>query len=156
MSAISNTEEIKQRSFSPIPKGPLMNYETEKVNEFVSKFNNMDQLQKTNSLTFLHGMVQRSLEAYINGTQNQEVSVTYSYPARGHPNDGNPALMSILELMPEKKLLIKENEYTKEQAIWLCEDYIVSWNPKNYHTILSSAYEQISSVIYVLLYTIFL
>lgn len=145
-SITNNTDDIEKRSFSPIPKGPLLSCETDRVNLFVNKFKQMDQLQRTNTLTFLHGMVQRSIDAYINGKQHQEVSVTYTYPARGHPNDGNPALMTILDLMPDKNLSVKENEYTKQQSIWLCEDFTVSWNPKKNHTILYSAYEQIRTL----------
>ena len=60
-------------------------------------------------------MVDCSRANFINGKQHKKVSVIFSYPPRGHPNDGNPALMMIVELLhEEKKLSVKENEYTKQ------------------------------------------
>ena len=54
----------------------------------------------------------------------------FSYPPRGGENDGNPALRAVLSILPEHKMGVKENEYTKARAIWLCEDYHVAWKKR--------------------------
>lgn len=69
--------------------------------------------------------------------------VTFSYPKRGGKNDGNPALMAILEMIPCEKLVVEENEYTRVRNIWLCHDYTVTWSPKKAQHILQAAFDQI-------------
>jgi hypothetical protein len=121
----------------------LTDHEKEMILQFVTKFQKMEPLQRSNTQTYLSAMVDCSRSAFIDGKQHKKVSVIFSYPPRGHRNDGNPALMSVVELIHAKKLTVKENEYTKQKATWLCEDFNVSWTPKNNHPILANALEQI-------------
>ena len=124
----------------------LTDQEKHMIQQFVTKFQQMDPFQKRNTLTYLSAMVDCSRSTFIDAKQHKKVSVIFSYPPRGHRNDGNPALMSVVELIHAKKLTVKENEYTKQKAIWLCEDFKVSWTPKNNHAILANALEQIGKL----------
>lgn len=126
--------------------GTLTDQEKDMIHRFVSKFQQMDQVQRSNTQKYLSAMVDCSQATFISGKQNEKVSVIFSYPPRGHPNDGNPALMSVAQLLHAKKLTVKENEYSKQRAIWLCEDFKVSWKPENNHAILANALEQIGKL----------
>ncbi len=124
----------------------LTEQEKHMIHQFVTKFQQLDPFQRRNTLTYLSAMVDCSRSNFIDGKQHKKVSVIFSYPPRGHPNDGNPALMMVLELLHEKKLTVKENEYSKQRAIWLCEDFKVGWTPKHNHAILANALEQIGKL----------
>jgi len=93
------------------------------------------------------GDTRHLVEKYIGEMLNQCVSndgrrngeVTFSYPHHGGQNDGNPALKAILEILPRKKLVVSENPYTREKAIWFCEDFKVTFNQKQTRDVLTKA-----------------
>ena len=83
--------------------------------------------------------IQEMLEACVDDDGRKSACVTFQYPARGGQNDGNPALKAILSILPRKKLVVKENPYTAARAIWLCEDFKVTFNQKKSKVILTQA-----------------
>lgn len=133
-------------SHIPISIGSLTDQEKDMIQQFLTRFQQMDQLQRSNTHKYLSSMIDCSRASLLSGKQQEKASVIFSYPERGHPNDGNPALKSIVQLIRAGKLTVKENEYTKQKAIWLCEDFKVSWKPKNNHAILTNALEQIGKL----------
>jgi hypothetical protein len=143
MAQIDKSNETMENSSLPFQMDPLNELEQDKIRQFQTKFQQMDQFQRRTTISYLSAMVDQSRSAFLAGKQHKKTSVTFSYPQRGHPNDGNPALMSVIQLLQTRKLTVKENEYSKERAIWLCEDFNVSWKPKNNHSILANALEQI-------------
>jgi hypothetical protein len=112
-----------------------------RIDEFVKKYQQMPYAKQSNLICYLTMMMSHSVDIYpdANGQYPKTVDITFSYPARGEPNDGNPELMAILELIPGNKLTVKENEYTRQRAIWLCEDFTVKWDPKKASAILTEA-----------------
>ena len=117
--------------------------QTTLLDKFMEKYRQMEPGKQAQVKTYLTWMMSQPNDA-VDGTKYpKSVSATFSYPSRGEPNDGNPALMVILDLIPKRKLVVKENEYTKQRAIWLCEDFTVQWCPKN-GDILTKAFDRLS------------
>ena len=113
------------------------------LDNFMEKYEQMKPEKQAQVTTYLTLMMSQSIGSFDGTKYPKSVSATFSYPGRGEPNDGNPALMSILDLIPKRKLVVEENEYTKQRAIWLCEDFTVQWCPKN-GDILTKAFDRLS------------
>jgi hypothetical protein len=114
---------------------------TQRINEFTEAVSLMPEETQQLAKSYLRTMIDKSAQDIpVKTTKAKE---TFSYPSRGGKNDGNPALMAILEMIPCKKLVVKENEYTRQRAIWLCHDFTVSWSPKKTQHILQAAFDQI-------------
>jgi len=117
----------------------------QKIKDFINQYQEMPLKTQLLVETYLHVMFEKGVEAE-QPTDKKKADVTFSYPARGDANDGNPALMAILELVPDKKLVVKENEYSRQRAIWLCEDFTVSWSPSKSHLVLEEALGKIYEI----------
>jgi hypothetical protein len=113
------------------------------INKFVENYQHMDTAKQEQVVTYLTEMLRKTADDAPLQRKSKTATITFSYPKRGHPNDGNPALMAIFDIMPQKELVIKENDYTRERAIWLCHDYNISWKPDINNTILANALERI-------------
>jgi hypothetical protein len=83
--------------------------------------------------------IQEMLDQCVETDGRKSASVTFSYPPRGGQNDGNPSLLAILKILPRQKLVVKENPYTRARAIWLCEDFKVTFNQKQSKEVLTKA-----------------
>lgn len=116
---------------------------TASINTFVEKYHQMDPAKQQQVITYLTEMLRKTADDAPLQRKSKTATITFSYPQRGHPNDGNPALMAILDLMQQKELVVEENDYTRERAIWLCHDYNISWKPDINNTILANALERI-------------
>jgi len=114
---------------------------TDRIAEFLEIYKKMPADTQLLVKTYLRIMLDKvAKDTTAKPAKAQE---TFSYPPRGGKNDGNPALMAILEMTPCKKLVVKENEYTRQRAIWLCHDFTVTWSPKKTQHILQAAFDQI-------------
>ena len=118
--------------------------ETTLLDNFIEKYQKMEPGKQAQVKTYLTVMMTQSNDSFDGTKYPKSVSATFSYPSRGEANDGNPALMAILDLIPKRKLVVEENEYTKQRAIWLCEDFTVEWSPKN-GDILTKAFDRMTS-----------
>lgn len=106
---------------------------------FVEKYQQMNPTTQHEVIEYLTQMLKKTRdEAALQG-KSKMATATFSYPPRGHPNDGNPALMAILDIIPQKTLTVEENEYTRQRAIWLCEDFTVEWEAEKAKPILTDA-----------------
>ena len=76
----------------------------------------------------------------------RNATAVFSYPPRGGKNDGNPALIAIMQLIPKSRLTVEENEYTRQRAIWLCEDFTVTWPRKQSQAVLTQALQHLCSL----------
>ena len=85
------------------------------------------------------------LEQCVSSDGRKNGEVTFSYPQRGGQNDGNPALKEILRILPRKKLVVKENPYAAARAIWLCEDFKVTFNQKQTKKVLTEALARLNN-----------
>jgi hypothetical protein len=114
---------------------------TQRIQEFTEAVKQMPEETQQLAKRYLRTMIDKvSQEPQA---KLRKVNETFSYPSRGGKNDGNPALMAILEMIPCRKLVVKENEYTRQRAIWLCHDFTVTWSPKKAQHILQAAFEQL-------------
>ena len=123
---------------------PTKPQQTPLIDNFIEKYQKMGPEKQEQVKTYLTLMMNQSNDSFDGTKYPKLVSATFSYPGRGEPNDGNPALMAILDLIPKRKLVVEENEYTKQRAIWLCEDFTVQWCPKNVD-ILTKAFDRMTS-----------
>ena len=114
---------------------------THRINEFAEAVRQMPEETQLLVKNYLRIMIDKT--AHTLPATSTKAKETFSYPSRGGKNDGNPALMAILEMIPCKKLVVEENEYTRQRAIWLCHDFTVTWSPKKTQHILQAAFEQI-------------
>jgi hypothetical protein len=103
-----------------------------------AEFKRQCQEMPQNTLELMKTYLQTMIES-ANAHSLRCANAVFSYPTRGGENDGNPALQAILSILPGHKLCVKENEYTKARAIWLCEDYRVVWSKKTAENVLSEA-----------------
>jgi hypothetical protein len=108
---------------------------TDGIEGFIDKVSQMPSDTKHLVEKYMGEMLGQCVSS--DGRKNGEV--TFSYPHRGGKNDGNPALKAILELLPRKKLVVKENPYAAARAIWLCEDFKVTFNQKQTKKVLTEA-----------------
>lgn len=115
--------------------------ESQNLEEFKRKCQGM----QANTLGLVAKYLKQMIEA-DEQSKNRSTHLTFSYPERGGQNDGNPALQAILSILPNHKLVVSENEYTKARAIWLCEDFRVSWSKKESGGVLETALQIVSSV----------
>ena len=113
----------------------------DRIAEFTEAVRQMPEETQQLVKSYLRTMIDKT--AHDTTDKSTKAKETFSYPSRGGKNDGNPALMAILEMIPCKKLVVKENEYTRQRAIWLCHDFTVTWSPKKTQHILQSAFGQI-------------
>ena len=113
---------------------------TDRIPEFLETYKQMPEETQLLTKSYLRTMIDKVGQDTKVLRNTHE---TFSYPKRGGKNDGNPALMAILEMSTCKKLVVTENEYTKQRAIWLCHDYRVTWSQKKTQHILQAAYDQI-------------
>ena len=119
-------------------------YEEEIIEQLIDKYHQMSQLNKINMMVFLQCIYTPTIEAICKGKTNEVLNFCFTYPGRDLPNDGNPALMAILDLMPENRLEVKENEYTKKLGLWLSYDYTVYWVPEKVHKLILSGFKRLS------------
>jgi hypothetical protein len=111
------------------------------LQEFQKKCRGMDP----NTLGLVANYLKQMIEA-DKQSKNRSTHLTFSYPERGGKNDGNPALQAILSILPNHKLVVSENEYTKARAIWLCEDFRVCWSKKASEGVLQTALQIVSDI----------
>jgi len=111
------------------------------LQQFQKKCQGMDPVTLGLVANYLKQMIEADEQS-----KNRFTHLTFSYPERGGKNDGNPALQAILSILPDHKLAVSENEYTKARAIWLCEDFCVSWSKKASVGVLQKALEIVSSI----------
>jgi hypothetical protein len=113
---------------------------SERITEFTEAVKQMPEDTQQLAKSYLRTMIDKvGQDAKV----LRNTHVTFSYPKRGGKNDGNPALMAILDMIPCEKLVVEENEYTRARAIWLCHDFTVTWSPKKAQHILQAAFDQI-------------
>ena len=118
-----------------------MSQATQRIIEFTEAVKQMPEDTQQLVKSYLCTMIDKAGKDTT--TKTTKVKETFSYPKRGGKNDGNPALMAILEMIPCEKLVVEENEYTRQRAIWLCHDFTVTWSPKKAQNILQAAYDKI-------------
>jgi len=118
-------------------------YEEEIIEQLINKYHQMSQLNKINMMVFLQCIHTPNIKAICEGNANRVLNFCFTYQGRDLPDDGNPALIAILELMPENRLEVKENEYTKKLGIWLCYDYTVYWVPEKVNKLISSSFNRL-------------
>lgn len=118
-----------------------MTQELTNIQEFTSKCRGMSKETLSLVATYLSQMMEADKQNSLRTTHE-----TFSYPLRGGQNDGNPALRAILSLLPNHKMVVSENEYTKARAIWLCEDFNVVWSKKASLTVLPEALQIVNSI----------
>ena len=108
---------------------------TDGIQGFIETVRQMPSETKHLVIKYIGEMLEQCVSS--DGRKNGEV--TFSYPERGGQNDGNPALKAILSILPRKKLVVKENPYTAARAVWLCEDFKVTFNQKQSKEVLTKA-----------------
>ena len=111
------------------------------LQEFQKKCKEMDPTTLGLVANYLKQMIEADEQS-----KNRSTHLTFSYPERGGKNDGNPALQAILSILPNHKLVVSENEYTKARAIWLCEDFRVCWSKKASGGVLQTALQIVSDI----------
>jgi len=110
------------------------------MDDFTREYREMPTNTKALVKQYLTSMIS------TDSTTCRTATATFSYPPRGGKNDGNPALVAIMQLIPKSRLNIEENEYTHQRAIWLCEDFTVSWPKKASQSILTQALQAVCSL----------
>jgi hypothetical protein len=121
---------------------------TDDAKKRLQDFQKQCQEMPQNTLELARTYLQTMLESGGNADcRLRTANAVFSYPPRGGVNDGNPALQAILSIVPGHKMVVKENEYTKARAIWLCEDYRVVWNKKTAQNEISRALEMVEAII---------
>lgn len=113
-----------------------------KFEEFQKQCQDMPQNTLELAKTYLETMIEAG-----NADSLRSANAVFSYPLRGGQNDGNPALKAILSILPGHKMVVRENEYTKARAIWLCEDYQVVWSKKTAESVLSPALQIVEAIL---------
>lgn len=114
---------------------------TDNIQGFIETVRQMPEEKQALVREYMQKMLALCVEA-TDGRKNAEL--TFSYPPRGGENDGNPSLISILNILPRKKLTVRENPYTRAKAVWLCHDFKVSFNQKQTKEVLTKALAELN------------